>query len=71
MEQNKNVRKKLCKQPNTHGYSSKQKDKAGVVLKIDGKNCHNLNDIAVFNTSFTTAAAKLLEKFTSPQMYIL
>ena len=44
----------------THGYSSKQKDKAGVVLKIDGKNCHSLNDIAILNTFFTTAAAKLL-----------
>jgi len=63
--------KNYANNPKLRVISSKQKDKAGVVLKIDGKNCHNLNNIAMFNTFFTTAAAKLLEKLSLPQMYFM
>ena len=63
MKEIKNTHTELWVQLKTLCYISKQKDNAGVVLKVDGKNCHNANDIAnVFNTFFTTVAAKLVEK---------
>jgi len=40
----KNTHTELWVQLKTLGYISKQKDNAGVVLKVDGKNCHNAND---------------------------
>ena len=67
IEENKNAPKKLWQQLKTLGYSSKQKNNASVVLKNDGQLCHNLNDIAnIFNTFFTTVAAKLVEKLPPP-----
>ena len=71
IEENKNAPKKLWEQLKTLGYSSKQKNNACVVLKVDGQNCHNLNDIAnIFNNFFTTVASKLVEKLSpSPNIF--
>ena len=42
------------------------------ILKVNGQNCHNLNDIAnVFNTFFTTVAAKLVDKMPPSHIYFM
>ena len=42
------------------------------ILKVNGQNCHNLNDIAnVFNTFFTTIAAKLVHNMPSSHIYYM
>ena len=63
IDDNKNNSKKLWQTLKELGYSTKVKEAANVVLKINGKLCYNPSEIAnSFNEFFTGVASALVSK---------